>query len=194
MNRILSRIIQYLYELLIKLVFANCLRALVQLQHAYFACYIKRDYLSNQSNYEKSIYQKRSIGLKRMAYARSLLKKNKNSSTKWTDLFSKITHLSEIIFSLNQLRFRVTDYAIFEICALEMQALDRASAAALKAAVKNLLWNKNPTYPVELLEAIHAFEAISHRVLNVASSEPIIFLFFIQDLYALYDNLYEKIN
>lgn len=167
------------------------MRALAQLQHAYFACYLKRDYLSKQPGYEKILYQKRSLLLGKVAHARSLLKKNKKGTTKWAIVFFKIEHLSEIIFSLNQLRFRVSGYAIFEICIAEMQALEKTSMAALKNVAQFILWNKRAASPVELLDKIHAFEAISHRTLQIASPEPIIFLFFIQDLYALYDEINE---
>lgn len=175
---------------------SHCLGALAQLQHAYFACYNQRDYLSKQTGYEKTIYKKRTKWLQKISGARVLLSRNKPVSLEWSVIFSGIEHLSEIIFSLNQLRFRVREYAIYEICSFEMHALDKASIAALKDAATILLWNKNAIPPVTLLESIHAFEAISNRILKVAAPEPIIFLFFIQDLYALNDEinkLYEKI-
>lgn len=192
----MQRLINYFYELLIKISMADCLRVLSQLQHAYFACYSRRDYISKQSSYEKVIYKKRSKWLKSASRVRFLLNKNKKISIEWGVIFSRVEHLSEIVFSLNQLRFRVTQYAIYEICAFEMQALDKKSTEAFKDAAKILLWNKNLIPPLELLESIHSFEAISNRVLRVASPEPIVFLFFIQDLYALNDEinkLYEKI-
>lgn len=162
---------------------------LAQLQHAYFACYLKSDYLSKQPSYEKILYQKRSLLLAKMEHARYSLKKNKKIAKRWAVVFSKIEHLSEVVFSLNQLRFRVSGYAIFEICIAEMQALEKTSIAALKSLAQFILWNTPSVYSVELLDKIHAFEAISHRTLQIASPEPIIFLFFIQDLYALYDEI-----
>ena len=167
------------------------MRALAQLQHAYFACYLKRDYLSRQSSYEKILYQKRSLLLGKIEHARALLKKKREVTRKWAVIFSKIEHLSEIIFSLNQLRFRVSGYAIFEVCVAEMQALEKTSMVALKNLAQCILWNKRVASPLELLDKVHAFEAISHRTLQIASPEPIIFLFFIQDLYALYDGISE---
>lgn len=191
----MSRIIAHLYELLIKIKLASCLNSLADLQHVYFTCYSYRDYFSKQTQYEKTLYQKRSKWLSRMLSVRRLLKDKKNSE-KWHSIFTRIDYLSEIIFALHQLRFREREYAIFEICSLEIQALDRAIAAAMKDAIKKILWNKNLSHPVELLDSIIAFEAISHRVLKVTSSEPIIFLFFIQNLYALDDEInkiYEKL-
>lgn len=192
----MRRIIHYFYESVIKISIANCLGTLARLQHAYFACYSQRDYLTKQSGYEKAIYKKRSKWLSSVSRTRFLLNKNKKVSAEWSVIFSRVEHLSEIVFSLNQLRFRVSEYAIYEICSFEMQALDKTSRAAFKDAAKILMWNKNAIPPLELLESIHSFEAISNRVLRVASREPIVFLFFIQDLYALNDEinkLYEKI-
>lgn len=175
----------------LKFILANCLRALAQLQHAYFACYLQRDYLSKQSSYERILYQKRALLLSKIEHARALLKEGREVVPKLAVTFSKVEHLSEIIFSLNQLRFRVSGYAIFEICVAEMQAIEKASMATLKRLAQFILWNKRMSSPIELLDKIHAFEAISHRTLQIASSEPIIFLFFIQDLYALYDGMNE---
>lgn len=191
----MSQIIKYLQKWFVKITFAYCLGALAQLQRAYFACYLRRDYLAKQSDYEKIFYQKRSILLNRMKYARYFLKKN---SEKWRLFFSEIEHLSEIIFSLNQLRFRVTDYTIFEICAFEMQWLSKTSTSALKSAANSFLKKYNShSHLVALSESIEAFETISHSALQITSQEPIVFLFFIQDLYALHDavkKLYEKTN
>ncbi len=192
----MRRIINYFHEVLIKISIAHCLGVLAQLQHTYFACYKDRDYFSKQSVYEKEIYKKCSKWLISVSRARFLLNKNKKVSAEWRVVFSRVEHLSEVIFSLNQLRFRVSQHAIYEICSFEMQALDRTSAAAFKDVTKMLLWDNNSIPSLELLDCIHSFEAISNRVLRVASPEPIVFLFFIQDLYALNDEinkLYEKI-
>ncbi len=186
-----------LYELLIRLVISNCLNTLAQLQQAYFACYIKQDYFFRQSDHEKAINQKRSKWLRKAGLARYWLKSNKNNSTKWQVIFSKVEHLSEIIFSLNQLRFRVHEKALFEMCFVEMQSLEKSSTTALRKIAKSLFYNKHFFDSEEMAAAIHAFEAISDRVLKIASNEPIIFLFFIQDLYALNDAIsqfYEKTN
>ncbi len=183
-------------ELFIKIRLANCLSALAELQHAYFTCYSYRDYFSKQPHYENVLYKKRSKWLNKQNAARQLLK-NKKISEKWHSLFSSIDHLSEIIFALHQLRFREREYAIFEICSLEMQSVDKAISIAMKDAIKKLVWGKKLNQPLELLDSVIAFEAISHRVLKVTSSEPIIFLFFIQNLYAINEEInkvYEKLS
>lgn len=174
-----------------RLILANSLRALAQWQHACFAYYLQCDYLSRQSGYEKILYRKRSLLLSKLAHARVLLKEKSVATTKWAVIFTKIEHLSEIIFSLNQLRFRVSGYAIFEVCIAEMQALEKTSIIALKNLAQFILWHKRVVSTLELLDKVHAFEAISQRVLQVAAPEPIVFLFFIQDLYALYDGITE---
>lgn len=192
----MASLLKLFKEWRIKLSISRCLYALMRLQQAYFACYHPQKYLSKQLDAEKIIYQKRSRWLRHILKTRKLLARMKSVSAEWQIIFSNIDHLSEIIFSLHQLRFRVHDPAIYQICSYEMEALNKATTQAFKDAATILLWNKNAIPPITLLESIHSFEAISNRVLKVASPEPIVFLFFIQDLYALNDEinkLYEKI-
>jgi hypothetical protein len=165
------------------------LRALAQLQHVYFDCYLKGDLVVKQLHYEKILCQKYSLLLRKMGHARHVLKKNKETFPQWCFIFSKIEHISEIIFSLNQLRYRVKGHAIFEVCRPEMQGLEKTSTAELRGLANFIVWKKRFTHSTDLLDKIHAFEAISQRALQVASPEPLVFLFFIQDLYALYDEI-----
>ncbi len=146
----------------------NYFHQLAKLQKIILACYFQKDYRENQFEYEKKIHNQ----------SRAVLK-----------LLSKIVltdqagYLYEIIISLGNLRFRVTDFATFEICAEELEAISLALAT---------VFNKL-TGMSELSASIEAFEEVYRGALQVAATDPLAFLFFIQDLYTLRDKLNEKI-
>lgn len=178
-----------LHEVLIRLSLAACFYDLARLQESYFVCYSEVDYFSKRSNYEKNIYQKRSAWLTKMKWARYFLNKSKRKNTKWHLIFSELEQLSEVVFSLHQLRFRAEEYAIFDICSIEMKSLRIASTIALHEAAKKMLWSSQSNRSAELLKAINAFENIFDRILKISLPGPIIFLFFIQNLLTLNEKL-----
>lgn len=189
----MMRAIKYLKKYQIKIALANCLRALAKLQRAYFACYLQPNYLVKQTDYEKEMQKRRLILLQCMSKAKQLLH-SENVSEEMVSYFYKINRLSEIIFSLNLLRFRVQDRAIFELCQDEMQVLADKFIRALENLAENIIKDRVITGSTELQEAIDCFEAISNRTLQVVSREPLVFSFFIQDLYALQGELNEKMD
>jgi len=119
--------------------------------------------------------------------ARDFHGKNKiNDLNEMQDIFFKIDHLSEIIFSLNQLRFRVVDYTTFKVCAQEMQEIEKFSIMM----IIQLANFKNSSVELPIFEEkIHQFENIYNRALQIVAIDPLVFMFFIQDLYALNEEL-----
>ena len=103
-------------------------------------------------------------------------------------LFSKINHLSEIIFSLNQLRFRVHDYTTFKVCILEMQEIEKYSVMSI-IELANCCFKKTSIHLSQFEDKIHQFENIYNRALQIVAIDPLVFMFFIQDLYALHEEL-----
>jgi hypothetical protein len=167
----------------------HCFRALEKLQRVFFAGYLQQDYLVRQMQYEKIIHQKRTALVSAILRMRHLLSKKIDLGIVYPAIFSRINHLSEIIFSLNQLRFRVKEEAVFKICAVEMQGIAEVSGRLFNQLVKSRR-KKNAFIPVDrLLDKIHDFETISNRTLQVVAAEPLVFLLFVQDLYALHDEL-----
>ena len=148
-------------------------RQLATLQKILFSCYFKKDYFSNQFLDEKKVhYQRRRVS--------RLMRKS-------DFVFDKVDSLYEIIFSIHQLRYRVKDYATFEICARELKKIEQTSIILLKklAAKKSVLSEE-----VMLTDAIHSFEEIYNTTLRVIAQDPIVFLFFIQDLFAFQDEIH----
>lgn len=170
-----------LHDYRIKKLFATCLRALAKLQVTLFDFYIKRHWMARYPAYEKKLYHQRMTLLHRLQHLRRVTNNKKDKK-----IMNGIEHLHEIICSLHQLRFRVSDYSIFEICDREMTALQKTTRLVLLQLSKT-----SSMQTAVVLEKIHAFEAIYHRALHVVAPDPIVFLFFIQNLYAFYDETLE---
>ena len=164
--------------------FSDCLKALANYQRLLFFAYLKKDYLTKRIQYEKKLFKARMQLLKVFQAARKFKKDSLEEV-----VFLKIEHLAEIIFSLHQLRLRVDDYSVFIFCAPEMARLQQVITQLLLKASQCILKSHQWIAADILLDQIHAFEAIYNKTLQVISKEPIIFLFFIQDLYAFYDEL-----
>jgi hypothetical protein len=175
---------KYFHEKKIKKTLGNCLRMLAYLQQAFFVNYLEKDYIKRKLHYQ------RVLNAKTKAFFRAIIKASDliNSTSKYWDIFCKINHLSEIIFSLNQLRFRVDDYTTFKICTRELQAIEALSVKIFLQLA--LLFFKKNTFDISSFEEkIHDFEGIYNRTLQIVSVDPLVFMFFIQDLYALYDEM-----
>lgn len=88
---------------------------------------------------------------------------------------NKIERIYELIMALGLLRYRVKDHTTFEIIDQELKNI-------LSALNERL---SKPHFPNDLEENIDRLEDVYQGALKVASQEPLVFLFFIQDLRAL---------
>src|SRR6185437_5472109 len=113
----------FFYKRRVKKALGNCLEALATLQRAFFVNYLRKDYIKYQLHYQRRLNIQSNFFFRAMVKARSLI----NPGSKYWEAFCKINHLSEIVFSLNQLRFRVNDYTTFKICLRELQEIEKMS-------------------------------------------------------------------
>lgn len=144
-----------------KIVYRRALRELAQLQQLLCSSYFV------QEDNDKQVHQQRIRTL-------SAIRKN-------TEHVGILNHVVDIIFSLNQLRHRIKDFSIFEVCARELNDIANTSVAFIQDASK---------FSAIFEEKIHHFETLYNNTLRVVAPDPLVFLFFIHDLYALY----EKVN
>jgi hypothetical protein len=144
-----------------KMVYRRALREIAKLQQLLCSSYFV------QENNDKQVHQQRIRVL-------STIRKNKCH-------VDELNHIADIIFSLNQLRHRIKDFSIFEVCSRELNDIASTSVAFIQDAVK---------FSAIFSEKIHQFETLYHNTLRVVAPDPLVFLFFIQDLYALH----EKVN
>ncbi len=157
-------------------IFSNYFKILNQLQELIFSCYIKRDYFEKRYQYEENIQQIRKQLFEVMKKLRLLF----GGETK---KISQFENLYEIIFSLGTLKLRVPDQATFEVCENEMKILSNCLAKILLGF--SLHKNSLPQLIDAFAGAVNGFEELYQSTLQVVSYEPIVFLFFVQDLIAL---------
>lgn len=177
--------IKYINEQRIKKSLANSFYALAKIQSTLFNAYLKPDYLSRQTSYAKMLHEKRTNYFRTIDKVRSRIKDH----SKYMHLFLGVECLYEIICSLHLLRYRVNEYSLFEICQREMQGLEKESVNLLVKLARSF-FHKNVTLNTnELAEKIEAFERLYGRTLQVVAADPVVFLFFAQDMHSLRDKL-----
>lgn len=164
-----------------------CFHALAKLQHILFSFYVKKDFIKNYPEYEKILYAERL----RLLNALQTLRKQITITPSLKKTVNEIEHFYEIIFSLHQLRFRVEDYSIFEMCQGEMAALEHHSVRLLNQLGKTYSSTIITPQLENFLESIHAFENVYNRIIQVIAPNPMVFLFFIQNLYAFHDEFFK---
>jgi len=163
-------------------------------QKAIFACYLEKNYAKQLDPYEKKIRNTRLKLLTAMKKIRAL------SSTDSRGKLERLENLYEIIFSLNTLKLRISDQAIFEICEVELKKISLSLSDALKHAMIFLNSKQLEKKSARMMDdtaknigrlsrQIDALEELYRSTLQVVSQEPIFFLFFVQDLIAFRDAL-----
>jgi hypothetical protein len=181
--------INYIRAWYIKKLLSNCLYALADLQQAFFVNYLKKDYIKQRKYYQNDLNKRSKTFFLNMTKTSDAIK----HYSQFKDIFSKINHLSEIIFSLNQLRFRVVDYTTFKVCIQEMQNIEKFSNMMI-IQLANYFFKKISIEVNVFEDTIHQFENIYNRALQIVAIDPLVFMFFIQDLYALNEELTQLSN
>lgn len=171
----------YIHERRTKKYLAKSLYEMIKIQNVYFDSYLKEDFLSKKYVYARILHKRTMSFFRAIQHARELIQKDLN----YTVMLSKIECLYEVICSTHLLRYRVNEYSVFEICARELRGLEKTSSELLTHLAKSF-FEKNVIVKIDdYLDAIHSFETIYNHTLQVVVRDPVVFLFFIQDLYAL---------
>ncbi len=139
--------------------------------------------------YAKLFYKRRTAFFLSLQKARKRTKR----AREFKPLIDIYEHLYEIVFSLHLLRYRVQDYALFEICARELRTIQNISTHLLNQLGKSF-FHRSLISTDHLLQQIHAFESLYQHTLKIIVRDPIVFIFFIQDLYALGDEIEKSSN
>lgn len=134
-----------------------------QLQKIIFSCLLKRDYFQYQDEYEKKFFQTKA------KLFTQLCRLQTNQAV--------LRQLTEIIFSLNTLKFRVADQATFEVCQRELADISRCISSALQQVQQGRLLDLTA-----FSQAIENFSALYQDTLRIVTADPAAFLFFIESL------------
>ncbi len=162
-------------------------RKLNQLQQCILICYIQRDYLEQRDRYEAKIHSVR----KKLF---DVMKKIRRCIENQSYLLNLLEDLYEIIFSLNTLKLHVDDFSTFEVAKNEFKLL---SQEIEKIFATNFFKTNGSIKLDEFTAVIESFEELYRSTLQIVSQEPMVFLFFIQDLLALRDvlqNLFQELT
>lgn len=160
--------------------YRKLLKNLNVLQQKIFYIYLKQDYAEKHFIYERDFHFINESIFQQMKTLR------RSTSLK---LIESVNHMVEILMALGQLRYRIADPTTFAVCEKEFVLLSKTiDTIFLKLAKGNA---QVETELEKLTSAIQAFEAVYRATLQVVSKEPMIFLIFIYDLYAMRDELAE---
>lgn len=138
-------------------VVSECHNNILVLQKTFFEIYLKRDYQNKMYFYEKKIHQQLFQILHSLNQLRTLVK-----TAKENEILQNMLCMQESVLALGQLRYRIKDYATFQIFEREMKLLTQTTE--------------------KLSGIIEALEDLYHGTLQVVSADPLAFLCFIQAL------------
>jgi hypothetical protein len=166
----------------------DCFGRLSQLNRAIFSCFISRDYPQKHYLYDKELHKKRADFLFAITKAREAGLKLRNGQ--FSLILDQVENLYEMILSLGILLHRVGDHTTFEVASVEFTALAVSIADCFQMLEDKIQYPHSPTRMDEsFTEAIFQLEEINRSALQVVAREPIVFMFFINDLNELKDTL-----
>lgn len=144
------------------------------LQKKYFFCYLEQNYWDERYVYEWQIYHAH----QKLFQATRAMRAMQPAFN--MPLYEKVYQLT---CSLGNLRFRISDRAVFELCKNEFTRITQLLASILRTAssrranIKDILSSLD-----QFTHAIFDLEDLWQGALRVTDPEPLVFLFFIQDL------------
>jgi hypothetical protein len=154
------------------------LKQLKILNQEIFNCYLVSQYQEEKYIYERRIHQAKkyylraSLSLIETFPSQSLLKQMANH----------FDNLFDIMMSVAQLRARIEDFSIFDVCCAELTAI-RDEFDELLKEFSIAYHHKNPTRDVKMFQQqIQQLETLYQRVLQVAAPDPFVFVLFIGSL------------
>lgn len=148
-----------------------------RLQQTIFNFYIQRNFGADRFYHEKQLLKHTTQVMKALAEIRK-----RQDDAK---LLAVLEQLYEIIYSLDLLKNRLIDHTTFEICEQELKNIK----LNLSQILQKIPTQKLTKLKHQLDQAIQALEIIFQNTLQVVTADPLVFLFFIQDLYALANTL-----
>lgn len=133
-------------------------KSLRRLNQTIFSCFLDPSYPDNLYLFERRIH------LQKRKFMRAIIKCGDCLQTIYLSQFF------DAMMNYSQLRWRVTDFNVFSICAKELTALSQA--------IDDMLVKDQKNTP-KLVEAIQQLEDIYQQVLQISSPDPLAFLLFI---------------
>jgi hypothetical protein len=144
-----------------------------------FACYLSSQYQEEKYIYERRIHQIKKYYLRAsVSFAKTVA-----SHSALNQLVNHFDHLFDILMNLAQLRTRVEDFTIFNVCHTELTAVCDELDSLLKELYA-AYHQKNLTRDVKMFQQqIQQLETLYQRVLQVTAPDPFVFVLFIGSLH-----------
>lgn len=172
----------------------DTLRYFKWLTNDVFACFLQPAYTENIYLFESRIHKQKIRSMKCLNQLNEATKavKNRHDSTIKTRLFLEMfNRIFILIQDLSQLRRRVSDHTIFDVCRDELVHVnDDITRIFTKLAQQIHAQNDVLETSIDLLgQHIEQLEAVYTSALQVIAREPLVFLLFIASLKSLHKEL-----
>ena len=155
------------------------MRSLSRLTDEFFSCLLQQAYPKNLYLFERRLH------VEKQKYFIAMTKLNEpipHLQEKEQVTMQTIEHLFDVLMDCMQLRRRVSDHTIFEVCANELTAISKAIQTMFSAILATLNGKKKLLDEEALKNAIKRLEENYLNVLQVTAKEPLVFLLFISSL------------
>lgn len=160
--------------------FRIALAALEDLTKDVFSCFLQPGYKENQYLFEHHLHDAKNKFLQALYQLRRFSGKESEAKIK------KLENLFTILLDCSQLRTRVSDFTIFDVCKTDLVAIEKTMGELLKNIRNQGVTQKTQDAVVNpaasLTNQINQFENTYQTVLRVTALEPLVFLLFILDL------------
>jgi hypothetical protein len=164
----------------------RALYSLIQLTRDIFACLIQPEYNDNLYLFERRLHTQKIQFLAAAGKLRRLGEQLRSPilQIQTIELASHLSHVYAVLLECAQLRRRITDYTVFQLCEVELSAI----ADEVVKLMINITKKKNINLS-KLNGEIARLESTYQQVIKVATREPLAFLLFIGGLKALVEEL-----
>lgn len=160
----------------------ECVKYLNQLSGEIFACFVMPDYQPNFYLFEHRIHQQKIKILTVFKELRRYTLDQKSPSEYQLNIVKQLDIILDVLLSCGLLRHRVKDFALFNICSNESNAILKSIQDNFQTIIKLINYKVVPYNDMNIVEAIKNLEINYANVLKVTAPEPLVFFLFIATL------------
>lgn len=170
------------------------LRSLRHLNGIIFSCFLDAEYSDNIYLYERRMHNAKNRFMQSISRLREMIKLVENQSStmaagQYRVILQKLDFIYGNMLDYSQLRRRVPDFTTFSLCSQEMNEVRQEIDNAIVSTAAHFTNKKYYPGRDSLSRSISRFEGNYSNVLQVASRDPLPFLFFMDSLQVLAQSL-----
>jgi hypothetical protein len=176
------------------------LHHLQMLSEEIFSCFLQPEYVNNIYLFERRLHDQKNRFIQALARLREMASEVKTEAHETeknalTLMLMKLDCLYDILLDGAQLRHRVTDHTIFQVCNDELTAVSQEMEKIIADVIGVLTYKKQHLELANLDVKITRFEENYQNVMRITAREPLVLLLFIASLKAFRNEvaaLYEE--